>query len=201
MEQGGWFLSAGILQRIPAGRERSGRKAGDKMEKQEKLLLLDEKLKKAQKILVGIGAEWKPQTAQEEIRIQEAASRLLALLKDRDYYIITSLEGQDAERIFAEKEHMAAPFGVSFTEKDWEAYTGWLAGTLNRELVILELGEGFQNPSLIRWPFEKTVMLNQKAFLFRVHRQFSQIPEEIKEKAVPVAESSVDFILSCGNPA
>ena len=58
-----------------------------------------------------------------------------------------------------------------------------------------------QNPSLIRWPFEKTVMLNQKAFLFRVHRQFSQIPEEIKEKAVPVAESSVDFILSCGNPA
>ena len=62
------------------------------MEKQEKLLLLDEKLKKAQKILVGIGAEWKPQTAQEEIRIQEAASRLLALLKDRDYYIITSLE-------------------------------------------------------------------------------------------------------------
>ena len=35
----------------------------------------------------------------------------------------------------------------------WQAYTRWLAGTLNKELLILELGVGFGTPTVIRWPF------------------------------------------------
>ena len=77
----------------------------------------------------------------------------------------------------------------------WKKYQFWLSTTLNKELAVLELGVGFQTPTVIRWPFEKTVFFNRKAWLIRVHREFSQISEEIKEKSTPVAENSVEFLI------
>lgn len=76
----------------------------------------------------------------------------------------------------------------------WREYRKWLTRTLNRNLVVLELGEGFLTPTVIRWPFEKTVFFNQKSWLFRVNAQLSQTPSEIKERAVSVAENSIMFI-------
>lgn len=76
----------------------------------------------------------------------------------------------------------------------WEAYTKWLTTTLNRKLVVLELGENFKRPTVIRWPFEKTVFFNRKSYLYRVNEAFSQISEEIKERASGIAENSVDWI-------
>lgn len=77
-------------------------------------------------------------------------------------------------------------------------YTGWLAGTLNRTTVLLELGEGFGHPSLIRWPFERTAAINRKARLYRVHKTFYQITEELKEKAAAVKADSVGFMEGFG---
>lgn len=76
----------------------------------------------------------------------------------------------------------------------WEAYTKWLTTTLNRKLVVLELGENFKRPTVIRWPFEKTVFFNRKSYLYRVNGALSQISEEIKERASGIAENSVDWI-------
>ena len=70
----------------------------------------------------------------------------------------------------------------------------WLSCTLNRNTVLLELGENYKDPSLIRWPFEKTAMLNNKAYLFRVHKIFSQVPEELSGKSCPVAEVSFKLV-------
>lgn len=77
----------------------------------------------------------------------------------------------------------------------WEKYQKWLSCTLNRKLVILELGEGFKCPSLFRWPFEKTVFFNQKAKLIRVHESLWQIGEEIKDRAICVPMNAKDFLL------
>lgn len=76
----------------------------------------------------------------------------------------------------------------------WAAYTKWLQGTLNKEFFVLELGEGFENPGLFRWPFEKIVYFNQKAHMVRVHQSFYQINEEIKGKAVGIQMNAVDFL-------
>ena len=38
----------------------------------------------------------------------------------------------------------------------WETYTKWLQGTLNRNLVFLELGVGMELPQLIRFPSSDT---------------------------------------------
>lgn len=78
----------------------------------------------------------------------------------------------------------------------WQKYTRWLAMTMNRELLVWELGEGFKVPTVIRWPFEKTVFFNRKSRMYRVHQTLSQVTEEIKERAVTVAENSVRWIKS-----
>lgn len=78
----------------------------------------------------------------------------------------------------------------------WNAYTRWLSGTLNKRLLILELGVGFKTPTVIRWPFEKTVSINNKAHMYRIHGKFSQLSEGMKEKADSIALNSADFLRS-----
>ena len=76
----------------------------------------------------------------------------------------------------------------------WSVYTKWLTGTLNKKLVILELGVGFQTPTVVRWPFEKTAFFNQKSYMYRINEKFSQITGELKGRAEGIAENSVEFI-------
>lgn len=79
----------------------------------------------------------------------------------------------------------------------WNAYREWLSRTLNHRLLILELGEGFKTPTVIRWPFEKTAFFNQKSHMYRINKKFYQISSEITDRAVPVEGDSVEFIRKC----
>lgn len=54
---------------------------------------------------------------------------------------------------------LANPYIEEGYLKSWNLYREWLAGTLNHALLILELGVDFKTPTVIRWPFEKTVFL------------------------------------------
>ena len=76
----------------------------------------------------------------------------------------------------------------------WEAYKKWQTGTLNRRLVILELGEGFKTPTVMRWPFEKIGFFNQKSIFYRIHENFYQMPKELGERAAGIQADSVSFI-------
>ena len=77
----------------------------------------------------------------------------------------------------------------------WQEYTKWLSRTLNQPLTVIELGEGFAAPTVIRWPFEKTVFLNQNAYMYRLHGRFSQIRGELTGKAEGIPVDSVKFML------
>lgn len=70
----------------------------------------------------------------------------------------------------------------------WNQYMKWLSGTLNKKLLLLDFGSDFVHPQLIRWAFERTAMLNQKAFLIRVHKTLFSIPDELKERSYSFAE-------------
>ena len=78
----------------------------------------------------------------------------------------------------------------------WEKYTRWLQLTLNKKLILLELGVGFDAPTVIRWPFEKIAMLNYKAWLYRINQKLPQLPSEIKDKGTSVNENSFEFVNS-----
>ena len=78
----------------------------------------------------------------------------------------------------------------------WSEYTKWLQGTVNKKLCVLELGVGMEYPTIIRFPFEKIVFYNQKAFLYRIHPSLYQIGEEIGGRGCSVKENPVDFLLN-----
>lgn len=78
--------------------------------------------------------------------------------------------------------------------KDWQNYTKWLQGTVNRKLCILELGVGMEFPSIIRWPFEKVCFYNQKSNFWRVHSSLYQLSEEIKIRGKSVRKDPVIFL-------
>lgn len=78
--------------------------------------------------------------------------------------------------------------------KQWEDYTKWLQGTVNKKLCVLELGVGMEYPKIIRFPFEKIVFYNQKAFMYRIHPVVCQLGEEIGDRGVGIRENPVDFL-------
>ena len=196
---------------------------------------LKQDLEGCERVLVGIGEEWKVEKTPD---IGEVYGKLFRLIGEKDYFVVTTVTDAVINQSKLAGNRITAPCGnvtwrqcsESCTKDIWEpgeipddicphcgapltgntiaakkyieegylpqwnAYTRWLAGTLNRELVILELGVGFGTPTVIRWPFEKTAAVNKKARMYRVHGKFAQLSEEIREKAVSVPENSVEFI-------
>ena len=100
--------------------------------------------------------------------------------------------------------HCGAPLTGNTVEADpyieegylpqWDKYIRWLAETLNQEMVILELGVGFSNPGVIRFPFEKTCFFSQKTYLYRVNRQFYQVAAELEGRSEGIASPSLDWV-------
>ena len=208
-----------------------------------------EKIKEAQKVLIGIGKEWALRDDEKDIRfchltdpsqadLKAAYEALYDLIKEKDYYIVTTLTDGAVYEMPFDKNRIVAPCGnihwrqcskactkdiweegevpddicphcrapltgntveaETYIEEGylprWEAYKKWQTGTLNRRLVILELGEGFKTPTVMRWPFEKIGFFNQKSVFYRIHETFFQIPKETGERAAGIQADSVAFI-------
>lgn len=78
--------------------------------------------------------------------------------------------------------------------KQWNLYNKWLQGTLNKKLLVLEIGCDFSMLSIIRLPFEKIVMINQKAYYYRINGRFPQITAELKDRMQSFCDTPLDFI-------
>ncbi len=76
----------------------------------------------------------------------------------------------------------------------WREYTKWLQETVNKRLCILELGVGMEYPTIVRFPFEKIVFYNQKAYIYRVHPTLYQLGEEIGGRGSGIQAHPVDFL-------
>lgn len=77
---------------------------------------------------------------------------------------------------------------------NWQLYTKWLQGTLNKKVLVLELGVGMKYPSVIRWPFEKVIIYNQKAFLCRINERIYQLPQEISTKGCGISQNAIAWL-------
>ncbi|MCM1192244.1 MAG: hypothetical protein NC123_13740 [Butyrivibrio sp.] len=78
--------------------------------------------------------------------------------------------------------------------EQWQIYTKWLQGTLNRRLLVLELGAGMRFPSVIRWPFEKVAYFNNKAAFIRVNEKLYQLTEELSGKGYGIPENAIAWL-------
>ena len=209
-----------------------------------------EKIKEAQKVLIGIGKEWALRDDEKDIRLRHlsdpsqydlkaAYEELYQLIQDKDYYIVTTLTDGAIYEMPFDKNRIVAPCGnihwrqcskactkdiweegevpddicphckapltgntlkaETYIEEGylprWKDYMKWQTGTINRSMVILELGEGFSTPTVMRWPFEKIIYFNQKSKLYRINENFYQLPKEAEERGVSVHENSVRWML------
>lgn len=80
--------------------------------------------------------------------------------------------------------------------EQWQLYKKWLQGTINKKLLILELGVGMRFPTVIRWPFEKAAFFNNKAFFYRVNKKLYQLTEELSGKGAGISQNAIDWL--CG---
>ena len=78
--------------------------------------------------------------------------------------------------------------------ENWQRYTKWLQGTVNRKLCILELGVGMEFPSIIRWPMEKVCFYNQKSHFFTVHEMLYQIAGDIEDRGISIKQNALKFL-------
>lgn len=78
--------------------------------------------------------------------------------------------------------------------EDWQIYTKWLQGTLNRRLLLLELGVSMGFPSVVRHPFERAAVYNKKAFLCRVNEKIYQLPENLVLKGCGISKNAIDWL-------
>nr|WP_296480866.1 hypothetical protein [uncultured Acetatifactor sp.] len=89
-------------------------------------------------------------------------------------------------------------YAENYNEKgyleQWQRYMKWLQGTLNRRLMILELGVGLNFPTVIRWPFEKAAFFNKKAYFYRVNERLYHLTKELSEKGSGIAENAIDWL-------
>lgn len=100
----------------------------------------------------------------------------------------------NADLVFCNKD--ALHYNEAVYLKDWEKYTKWMQGTMNRKVCIIELGEGLQFPSVIRWPFEKMAFINQKSTFIRIHSKLYQLSEEISEKGHSIDKNPIYYLLN-----
>lgn len=78
--------------------------------------------------------------------------------------------------------------------EQWNQYTKWLQGTLNRRVLILELGVGMQFPTVIRFPFEKAAFFNQKSEFLRINGKLYHLTEELRGKGQGISQNAIDCL-------
>ena len=173
------------------------------MERQQ----IEDKLKESMMILVGIGTEVSKEYYSRE-ELLDFYGKIAKLVQGKFYFVVTMNTDDLIYEAGFDPTLIVAPCGSDKTGNvitndnydesgylpQWQAYQKWLGNTLGQKLVILELGVGFHYPSVLRFPDEKVTYFNQKATLIRIHSQLSQVPKEIGERSITVAENPVEWL-------
>lgn len=153
---------------------------------------IKEAVDNSDKILIGIGEE-------TDISAKEVYETLNSYIKDKDFFVVYMKENEELIKDIFKDDRCETAISEILNDDtgvmgNLSNYMKWLTMTLNKKLIVIELGAGFLKPQFLRWPFEKIVCLNNKAELIRVNSRFPQISIEIADKATAVHMSPEEFI-------
>ena len=155
--------------------------------------LIDD-IKSADYVLFGLGKEI---YSSDDTEIYDNLKKLFASMEHVNYFIVSTDKAGTIRNCGLNERRIVCPVNENNAEeeeKQWDFYNKWLSSSLAKKLVIVELGEDFSNPNVIRWPFKRIVMINQKAKMYRVHSTFYQIPKEIGDRACAFEMNGAQFI-------
>ena len=63
-------------------------------------------------------------------------------------------------------------------------FSDWIKKQKDQQLIVIEIGSGFNTPVVVRWQMEQIVYHYKSAHLVRVNTQYPQIPEEITDRSL-----------------
>lgn len=86
-----------------------------------------------------------------------------------------------------------------FVEDSWwniqnKKYEDFIDKYKNKNLLLLELGVGYNTPGIIRFPFEELTYKYDNIKLIRVNLDYADIPLEIKDKSLSFNEDMGKFL-------
>ena len=80
-----------------------------------------------------------------------------------------------------------------------QKYEGFLAKTKNKNVVLLEIGVGFNTPGIIRFPFEQMTANNVKTTLIRINKDYPLPMLEIRNETISFDEDTNKIIEDLNN--
>jgi NAD-dependent SIR2 family protein deacetylase len=88
--------------------------------------------------------------------------------------------------------------GQWFVETPWrrqlEALREWVPSTSNERLLVIDIGSGFNTPSVVRWPMERTAQAIPTARFVRINRNDPELRVELGARAVTVAGGALEIL-------
>ena len=72
--------------------------------------------------------------------------------------------------------------------KNAEKYRDFLRKNINKNILFLELGVGYNTPVIIRYPFEQMTYNLDKSTLVRVNKGMASVSKEIEDKSISIDE-------------
>lgn len=73
-------------------------------------------------------------------------------------------------------------------------FSAWLEKIEDKPFLIIEIGAGFNTPSVIRWPGERLIKGTRQGKLIRINKDYPQVPDELGNRAVGINENAADVI-------
>ena len=113
--------------------------------------LIDD-IKSADYVLFGLGKEI---YSSDDTEIYDNLKKLFASMEHVNYFIVSTDKAGTIRNCGLNERRIVCPVNENNAEeeeKQWDFYNKWLSSSLAKKLVIVELGEDFSNPNVIRWP-------------------------------------------------
>ena len=73
-------------------------------------------------------------------------------------------------------------------------YKGWLQSTINKKLVILELGTDMRFPQVIRFAFDRLIKFNLKSKMYRVNKSLYMVDSGAEGRGIAVKCDSLELV-------
>lgn len=76
----------------------------------------------------------------------------------------------------------------------FQNYKGWLQSTINKKLMIIELGADMRFPQVIRFAFDRLVKFNLKSRIYRINKSLCMVDSSAEGRGIAVKCDSLELI-------
>lgn len=76
-----------------------------------------------------------------------------------------------------------------------KSFQNFIVKTKNKNVVLIEIGVGYNTPSIIKYPFEEMTFSEKKTNLIRINKDYAFCSSEIKDKTVLFNENVKSILL------